>query len=229
MENEIFERDYRTAEENEDESADKYRIRDYAIESGFFEAYNNAMLKIPKYIVQKDKEAYEDLLFRLDIYAKRKCGKIKGIVDYEKYNSHIIVELPHFEAADAQEYALLSDIAAKTNIVIFEPSEDGGIRLYIMINYFNEIEDAGHVLTDCIMNDEKLVEMFEEEHEKEKERVLSNPEISEYIETCADELGMTPEDFYDWFDDVYTSNPEKFMKILFDHISGKNDEEEDSE
>ena len=226
MKNKIFERDYRIIEENEDESADQYRLRDYAVESGFFKAYNDAMLKIPKYIVQEDKEAYEDLLFRLDIYARRLGGKIKGIVDYEKYNSHIIVELPHFEAANTQEYALLSDIAAKTNIVTFEPSKDGGIRLYIMINYFNEIEDTKHVLTDCIMNDEKLVEMLEEEHEKEKEQVLSNPELSEYIEKFADAMGMTPEDFCDWFDDAYTSNPEKFMKIFFDHISGKNDEED---
>ena len=225
MENEIFERDYRITEKSKNTSSKKPNIIDYAAESGFFKAYNDAMLKIPKYIVQEDKEAYEDLLFRLDMYANRLGGKIKGIVDYEKYNSHIIVELPHFEASDPEEYALLADIAAKTNIVIFEPSEDGGIRLYIMINYFNEIEDADHVLTDCIMNDEKLVEMFEEEHEKEKEQVLSNPELSEYIEKCADEMGMTPEDFYDWFDDAYTSNPQKFMKILFDHISDKNNEE----
>lgn len=228
MENEIFERDYRITEKSKNTSSKKPNIIDYAAESGFFKAYNDAMLKIPKYIVKEDKEAYENLLFRLDMYANRLGGKIKGIVDYEKYNSHIIVELPHFEASDPEEYALLADIAAKTNIVIFEPSEDGGIRLYIMINYFNEIEDADHVLTDCIMNDEKLVEMLTEAREEEKEQILSNPELSEYIKEQSEGMGMTPEEFYDWFEEIYSSDPERINKILFDQLSGKN-EEEDSE
>ena len=65
MENEIFERDYRITEKSKNTSSKKPNIINYAAESGFFKAYNDAMLKIPKYIVQEDKEAYEDLLFRL--------------------------------------------------------------------------------------------------------------------------------------------------------------------
>ena len=97
-----------------------------------------------------------------------------------------------------------------------------------MINYFNEIEDADHVLTDCIMNDEKLVEMLTEAREEEKERILSNPELLEYIEEQSEGMGMTPEEFYDWFEEIYNSDPERINKILFDQLYGKN-EEEDSE
>lgn len=160
MENEIFERDYRGTENNETLSPSKQKIWDYAIESGFFKAYDDAMRKKPKYIVQEDKEAYEYLLFRLDIYAKRKYGKIKGIVDYDKYEAHIIVDLPHFEACQPDDFALLSYMAAKTHNMTFTASEDGGIRLSIRINYFDEIENTENVLTDCIMNDKKLIEML---------------------------------------------------------------------
>lgn len=227
MKNEIFERDYRRKATDKDieTASNKQDIWDYAVKSGFFKAYDNAMKKIPKYIVQEDKEAYEDLLFRLDIYAKRKHGKIKGIVDYDKYESHIIVDLPHFEACCPDEFALLSDMATKTHNVTFKASEDGGIRLSIRINYFNEIENTENVLTDCIMNDEKLVEMLAEEHEKEKEQILSDPELSKYIEEQSKGMGMTAEEFYDWFEEIYYSNPKKVMEILFNQLSDKEDSE----
>ena len=214
MENEIFERDYRITEKSKNTSSKKPNIINYAAESGFFKAYNDAMLKIPKYIVQEDKEAYEDLLFRLDGYAKRKHGKIKGIVDYDKYESHIIVYLPHFEACDPYDFSLLSDIAAKTHNVTFQASEDGGIRLSVRINYFDEIENTENVLTDCIMKDKKLVQMLTEEHNNKKERILSDPELSEYIKKEGEERGMTPDEYYCWLEDFYGSFSEEVIKII---------------
>lgn len=53
MKNEIFERDYRITEKSKNTSSKKPNIINYAAESGFFKAYNDAMLKIPKYIVKE--------------------------------------------------------------------------------------------------------------------------------------------------------------------------------
>ena len=228
MENEIFERDYRGTENKETLSPNEQKIWDYAVESGVFKAYDEAMRKKPKYIVREDKEAYEDLLSRLDFYAMRKHGKIKGIVDYEKYESHIYVELPHFEVCFPIDFALLSDIATKTHNVTFQASEYGGIRLSIRINYFDEIENTENVLTDCIMEDEKLVEMLMEKHEKEKEIILSNPKLSECLEKYGNEMGMTAEEFYDWFEEYFTSHPKDIMETILKEISDKN-KEKDSE
>ena len=228
MENEIFERDYRRTESNETMSPNEQKIWDYAVESGIFKAYDEAKRKIPKYIVQKDKETYEHLIFFLDIYAKRKHGKIKGIVDYDKYECHIYVDLPFFEACTPEDLTLLSYMGVRTHNVTFTASEDGGIRLSIRINYFKETENIKKVFIDRVMEDEKLVEMLMEKHEKEKEIILSNPKLSECLEKYGNEMGMTAEEFYDWFEEIYNSNPQKFMKILLDQISDKN-KEKDSE
>ncbi len=229
MKNEIFEKDYRITEKNKDTSSNKSNMIDYAIENELFKAYNDAMKKIPKYIVQEDKEAYEDLLSRLDAYAKELHGKITGTVDYDDYDSYIIVELPYFEANTREEFALLSDIASKAHSVTFEPSKDGGIRLYIMINYFNEIGDTKNILTECIMNDEKLVKMLAEERDKEKAQLLSDPKLSEYLAKCGKDMGMTADEFYDWLEEFYNSNPEKVIQFLLDHLPDINPDEDEPE
>ena len=224
MENEIFERDYRGTENKETLSPNQQKIWEYAVESGIFKAYDEAKRKIPKYVVQEDKEAYEDLLFRLDIYAKRKHGKIKGIVDYDKYEAHIYVDLPFFEACTPEDLTLLSYMGVRTHNVTFQASENGGIRLSIRINYFDEIEDTKNVFTDCIMKDEKLVEMLMEEHEKEKEQILSDPELSEYTENENKIKDMSPDEFYGLLEDF----SEEVFKVLSDDLSDEN-KEKDSE
>ena len=139
--NEIYEHDY--AEEHARRTASQPKIYDEiferAIESGFFKAYNDAMRALPKYIVPEDQAAYEDLLPRLDAVAQKRGGKIKGIVDYEKWDAHIYVELPFFEFSSTEDFSLLADIAAKAHLVTFSVMENGKIHLSIMINYFNEI------------------------------------------------------------------------------------------
>ena len=139
--NEIYEHDY--AEEHARRIANQPKIYDEiferAIESGFFKVYNDAMRALPKYIVPEDQAAYEDLLPRLDAFVKEKGGKIKGIVDYEKWDSHIYVELPFFEFSSTEDFSLLADIATKAHLVTFSATGNGNIRLSIMINYFNEI------------------------------------------------------------------------------------------
>ena len=224
MENEIFERDYRGTENKETLSPNQQKIWEYAVESGIFKAYDEAKRKIPKYIVQKDKETYEHLIFFLDIYAKRKHGKIKGIVDYDKYECHIYVDLPFFEACTPEDLTLLSYMGVRTHNVTFQASENGGIRLSIRINYFDEIEDTKNVFTDCIMKDEKLVEMLMEEHEKEKEQILSDPELSEYTENENKIKDMSPDEFYGLLEDF----SEEVFKVLSDDLSDEN-KEKDSE
>lgn len=85
MKNEVYEADCsRKPEKGVSED-----ILDLARDTGFFKAYNNIMRSIPKVIVPKDKQNYEELLQKLDALAKRRGGTIRGIVSYEKFDSHI--------------------------------------------------------------------------------------------------------------------------------------------
>jgi len=184
MEDIIFEQDY-TRYEKTPETERAEAIFNQAIDGGFFKAFADAMDKIPKIIVQKDKENYEYLLDRLDAIAKRKHGRIRGIVDYHKWESHIEVFLPFLGFESPEDLELMKEIADKAHAVTVSPYEDG-VRLYVMINYFEELMTDAHqdyLKFDAIMQDEKLVSM------------LGVPQLSEEEQYYADRLNAVLDRF----------------------------------
>lgn len=162
MDDIIFEKDYRHKEDSE-EDIRSAQILDQAITGGFFDTYKSAMDKIPKYIVPEDKANYEYLLDRCDKFVERYRGHIKGIVDYHKWHSEIVLTLPFVEFGDPEDRAFLAEIAEKSHSVTFEPSENGGIRVRIFICYFDELMSADHKAYEkynAIMDDETLASLL---------------------------------------------------------------------
>lgn len=162
MDNIIFEQDYREPLKTETDLKTN-AIFEQAMTGGFFKAYSDAMDRIPKVIVQKDKENYEYLLARLDEFAKRHRGRIRGVVDYQKWESDIEVFLPFVGFESVEELELMREIAEKSNNVVIEPHKEG-VRLHIMINYFaEEISEEEHSLLElgAIFQDKTLVSMLD--------------------------------------------------------------------
>ena len=159
MDDIIFEKDYR---ETESAEYDKWcdEVFDRAVNCGVLKAYSEAMDKIPKIIVPEDKKNYEYLLERCDAFVKQHRGYIKGIVDYHRWHAEINMFLPFAEFDDSEDLTFLKEIAEKSQTVCFSPDEEGGIRVHIFINYFEELMSAEHksyIEYDAIMQDKKLV------------------------------------------------------------------------
>lgn len=162
MDNIIYEKDYRQKAYDE-EDVRRAKILDQAIQGGFFEAYGKELDKIPKYIVPEDKANYEYLLQRCEEFVERFRGHIKGVIDYQKWHSEIIMTLPFAEFGAPEDRAFLAEIAEKSHSVTFEPSENGEIRVRIFICYFNELmteEHKGYLKYNAIMNDEALASLL---------------------------------------------------------------------
>lgn len=162
MDNIIYEKDYRQKADDE-EDVRRAQILDRAISGGFFEAYSKEMDKMPKYIVPEDKANYEYLLERCERFVERFRGHIKGVVDYHKWHSEIVMTLPFAEFGDPEDRAFLAEIAEKSHSVTFEPSEDGGIRVRIFICYSDELMSADHKAYEkynAIMDDETLASLL---------------------------------------------------------------------
>lgn len=162
MDDIIFEKDYRKKEDTE-EDIRRAQIFDRAITGGFFDTYQSAMDKIPKYIVPEDKANYEYLLDRCDKFAERFRGQLRGIVDYHRWHSEIVMTLPFAEFGDPEDRAFLAEIAEKSHSVTFEPSAEGGIRVRIFICYFDELmteEHKGYLKYNAIMDDEVLASLL---------------------------------------------------------------------
>lgn len=217
MKNEIYEADY-TRDEEEEPVSDAFLL---AMETGFFKRYNDIMNSIPKIIVAQDKQNYEELLSRLDAHAKRKRGKIKGIVDYQKWDSHIYITLPFFEFIHKDEYELLRDLATKTNGLTFTVTEDGEIQLSVMINYFDEIGDTGDVLMQALEGNDELIDALHENAQRRKEALLEHPFIGRVIERAADNAGITAEEYIDRSLERIESDPESQMQILAELLKAR--------
>lgn len=179
MDDLIYEKDYRQVEPTErDEWSEE--VYDRVLNGGMLKAYSEAMDKIPKIIVPEDKKNYEYLLERCDAFVKQHHGRIEGIVDYHHWHSEINLFLPFVEFDDPEDLAFLKEIADKAHTVCFSPAVEGGIRVHIFINYFDEWlpEGAKQLIEyDAIMKDERLASLlgmqdsFKPEDEPDLERI----------------------------------------------------------
>jgi len=108
------------------------------MEVGFFQKYQEEMDKIPKRVVPKEKADYEYLLGECDAYVRQFGGRIRGEVDYQKWQATIDLYLEHFEFCDREALTLLKEIADRAENVTFS-MKDGLIRMSVFIGYFDEV------------------------------------------------------------------------------------------
>ena len=189
MDDIIFEKDYR---ETESAEYDKWcdEVFDRAVNCGMLKAYSEAMDKIPKIIVPEDKKNYEYLLERCDAFVKQHRGYIKGIVDYHRWHAEINMFLPFAEFDDSEDLAFLKEIAEKSQTVCFSPEEEGGIRVHIFINYFEELMSAEHksyIEYDAIMQDKKLSALLGIPELSDEEKELAEKKKNEEAAKAAEE------------------------------------------
>ena len=220
MNNEIYEADYtRKDEPCSDTGID---ILELAKTTGFFRAYDELMRSMPKYINQTDKQNYEELLLRLDALAKRKGGKIKGIVSYEHWDAHIYITLPFFEFVHKDEKELLNDLETKAHSLTFTVTDDGKIQLSVMINYFDEIGDKDALFSQAIDGNDELIEAITANIEQRKQKIAEHPIMGKIIETAAHNLGITAKEYLDRvFED--DSDPELQMQFIAALLENKDD------
>ena len=220
MNNEIYEADYtRKDEPSSDNGID---ILELAKTTGFFRAYDELMKSMPKYINETDRQNYEELLHKLDAFAKRKGGKIKGIISYEHWDAHIYITLPFFEFVHKDEKELLNDLETKAHSLTFTVTDDGKIQLSVMINYFDEIGDKDALFSQAIDGNDELIEAITANIEQRKQKIIEHPLMGKIIETAAHNLGITAKEYLDRvFED--DSDPELQMQFIAALLENKDD------
>ena len=243
MDDIIFEKDYR---ETESVEYDKWcdEVFDLAVNGGMLKAYSEAMDKIPKIIVPEDKKNYEYLLERCDSFVKQHRGYIKGMVDYHRWHAEINMFLPFAEFDDSEDLAFLKEIAEKSQTVCFSPDEEGGIRVHIFINYFEELMSAEHksyIECDAIMQDKKLSALLgiPELSDEEKELALKMKGILDRIDeetridrttafrAVLDKMAKEPEE--NWSLHYMATLLEALLYFMLNEGNEKIDEEEHNE
>ena len=209
MENTVFERNYETTVK--DDRARAVFERAFA-PGGFMEEFTKKMDAIPKIVVPEDKKNYEYLLKRCDDFAKRHHGRIRGVVDYEHWDAHIDLYLKMLEFDDAEDMAFVKEIGEKAHYLCITPEENGGSRVHIMINYFEELmsEEYGSYLKyETLMEDEELASMFD------------IPELSPEEEAVAQLI----KEILDRFDNETTVDRTTAFKTAIRYLMRQNEED----
>ena len=220
MNNEIYEADY--TRKDEPSSGNGIDILELAKTTGFFRVYDELMKSMPKYINETDRQNYEELLHKLDAFARRKGGKIKGIISYEHWDAHIYITLPFFEFVHKDEKELLNDLETKAHSLTFTVTDDGKIQLSVMINYFDEIGDKDAVFSQAIDGNDELIEAITANIEQRKQKIIEHPLMGKIIETAALNLGITAKEYLDRvFED--DSDPELQMQFIAALLETKDD------
>lgn len=210
MKNEIYEADYRRSDVPEGSTS----AFDIAVETGFFKKYNDIMRSIPKVIVPEDKKNYEELLQKLDALAKRRGGMIRGIVSYEKFDSHIYITLPFFEFSHEEEHKLLAELESKAHSLTFTVTDDGMIELSVMINYFEELGNIDNVFDMALYGNEKLTEALLESIEKRRQSIVDHPVVGKMIERAAINMGISVDEYMDRVFADDGSDPNEQIELL---------------
>ena len=220
MNNEIYEADY--TRKDEPSSGNGIDILELAKTTGFFRVYDELMKSMPKYINETDRQNYEELLHKLDAFARRKGGKIKGIISYEHWDAHIYITLPFFEFVHKDEKELLNDLETKAHSLTFTVTDDGKIQLSVMINYFDEIGDKDALFSQAIDGNDELIEAITANIEQRKQKIAEHPIMGKIIETAALNLGITAKEYLDRvFED--DSDPELQMQFIAALLETKDD------
>ena len=168
MNNQIYERDY-TRKRDISPSAvqESEKLLDYSISSGILKTMSESFNQLPRAINNEKKAAYERILAALDTIAEVLGGQIKGIVDFQNWEAHIYAYLSFSEFSSLEELDLLKDIAVNAQTVTFTATADGGIRLSVLIAYFDVIGDVEETLAEEIAQYPELVALLEQSQQAE--------------------------------------------------------------
>lgn len=214
MENIVYKRDYKEAKAARDKQNRNdipSQVFDYLITSSALNTMNDAYAEMPRVINDGHKAAYERILNSLDRIANTFGGQIEGVVDYQNWEASIFVVLPFVEFSSVDELSLLKDIASNSQTVTFTVTPEGGVRMKMLIDYFDIVGNVDAMLEEEIRNNPKLVAILEEADRTEKQRLMTNPQIAIIVRLGAESMGISEEEYLDKVVKFLRNPPEGFL------------------
>lgn len=116
MQNVLFERDYsQSLSHTTTESDTATTIFHKAVESGFFEAYSEAMRQLPKIVNPIRKANFEYVQSICDKMAQRWGGKIRAEVRYDKWDAIIDVTQSFIEFGSPEDLKDMKEISQRVD------------------------------------------------------------------------------------------------------------------
>lgn len=218
---EIFEHDYYEEKQKLIECQNEKGIFELSIEKEIFKAIENRYHEMPHIIDCEKKQFYENCLKIMDTIAMRYGGKIKGVISYKVYDAYIELTLPFFEFYGSEDIRRLQYIINNARMISFTHTENSKIQLKIYIDYFQEIGDFNKIVEEELQKHPEIIDLLKREQNNEIQSILIDPELSAIITSAAKDVGVTPEEYLERFDQVLNENPEALLDILDQEMERK--------
>ena len=100
------------------------------------------------------------------------------------------------------------------DMVHFYTTEGGGIRLSVSLEYFYDAGDKDAIIAEEVSKHPELVDMMGKREDEEKEIVMNDPQLCAIIEKLAEGTGLSPEEYYDKFNEMVREHPEMFEELF---------------
>lgn len=201
MENIVFDRDYtQTTEEKELAAAEWMRVQNTLTSSVQLQQYEDVMRRVPKIVVPAYRENYDYLLQLCDSLAKRYCGSVHGVIDYQYWSAKIDLIVPFIDFVSDEQLSILKDIADKSFSVTIQSATNGGIRVNIRCDYFEDMItdlDKSYIEFETLLNDREVASLLGVDNDTSVDDALSCVNIVRHaLDYMVRTTGMSRHDCY---------------------------------
>lgn len=201
MENVVFYKDYSlTKEEQEQASLEWQQVQDTISLSAPLQQYYNAMRSVPKIIIPEHKENYDYLLKLCDSLAQNYYGSVHGVVDYQKWSATIDLIAPFIDFVTEEQLGVLKDIAEKSQSITFQQSDNGGIRVHIFIDYFDDLItdlDRAYIEFETLLQDKEYTKLLGiNTASNEGEEIIPNNLMHYVLDYMVNKTGASRQDCF---------------------------------
>ena len=219
-----FFRDYSKPKKSRSQNAsadESSHLFDALCDRNILKRCQDALNAIPKVVLSDRKAIYDDLLSRFDSYAMLQGGKIRGVVNYENGDAWIEGIIPFFGATSDETRQLFADIIQSSITMNFTATDDGNVRLYALLPYFEDLcddETRDELLMQELMKHPDIIDVMENQIAREYttiERMLQSEFFRQKI-GLADEIvtGESAEDFIQILKQEAKKDPLGFLTLL---------------
>lgn len=192
----------------------------YAVDEGVMKSIGERLRALPHIIIPRNKEIFVKCEKMLDRMAFHRGGYIKSVISYDSFDAYIYLELPFFEFY-GESMETLRYISDNVRSVTITPSKNNHIRIWVRVNYFEDIGDKDAIIDEEVGSHPELVDMLVRKREEEKALIMNTPELYAMIEKGAEGTGMTPEEWYDYMEAMIEKHPEILDEFIEESLRKK--------
>ena len=220
----VYERDYKKLYDENPEIFDTKSKGDaMKAELELLKTVRERFKNMPHVILPESQQNFDFCEGKLDRLALLKQGRIRSTISYVNYCARIDVSFPNGKFGN-ETLHILQSVTERSVSMNITTTKEGWIKLSFYLDYFENVGDKTAVIHEELDEKSEAVALQNAAYEEERNAVLGMPAIYELVKTLADEVGMTPEAWYDMMNGMIFKNPDEIHSLMEESLKKRRDQ-----